>query len=185
MASITDGHNKVDVEMDVEDKTSLGPYSSMRKVLNKRIVKKSRSKPSDYYVVKINEPDSNKIQPKENNGTIESRREKEKQNMSKNTYTKTEIDLKLDKISSDTQHGFEKNDLKFDQLKKEMQSSFEKIDLKLDNFEKQVEALLLTQENKRLEEQAKNKKEFMYWFISLLVSTLLGILAIIVTILTT
>lgn len=109
----------------------------------------------------------------------------EKNIMSQDTYSKSEIDLKLNKISSDTQHGFEKNDLKFDQLKKEMQSSFEKIDLKLDNFEKQVEALLLTQENKRLEEQAKNKKEFMYWFISLLVSTLLGILAIIVTILTT
>lgn len=109
----------------------------------------------------------------------------EKNIMSQDTYSKSEIDLKLNKISSDTQHGFEKNDLKFDQLKKEMQSSFEEIDLKLDNFEKQVEALLLTQENKRLEEQAKNKKEFMYWFISLLVSTLLGILAIIVTILTT
>lgn len=109
----------------------------------------------------------------------------EKNIMSEDTYSKSEIDLKLNKISSDTQHGFEKNDLKFDQLKKEMQSSFEKIDLKLDNFEKQVETLLLTQENKRLEEQAKNKKEFMYWFIGLLVSTLLGILAIIVTILTT
>lgn len=109
----------------------------------------------------------------------------EKNIMSEDTYSKSEIDLKLDKINSDTQHGFEKNDLKFDQLKKEMQSSFEKIDLKLDNFEKQVETLLLTQENKRLEEQAKNKKEFMYWFIGLLVSTLLGILAIIVTVLTT
>ena len=109
----------------------------------------------------------------------------EKNIMSQDTYSKSEIDLKLDKISSDTQHEFEKNDLKFDQLKKEMQNSFEKIDLKLDNFEKQVETLLLTQENKRLEEQAKNKKEFMYWFIGLLVSTLLGILAIIVTVLTT
>lgn len=109
----------------------------------------------------------------------------EKNIMTQDSYSKSEIDLKLNKISSDTQHGFEKNDLKFDQLKKEMQSSFEKIDLKLDNFEKQVETLLLTQENKRLEEQAKNKKEFMYWFIGLLVSTLLGILAIIVTILTT
>lgn len=109
----------------------------------------------------------------------------EKNIMSQDTYSKSEIDLKLNKISSDTQHGFEKNDLKFDQLQKEMQSSFEKIDLKLDNFEKQVESLLLTQENKRLEEQAKNKKEFMYWFIGLLVSTLLGILAIIVTVLTT
>ena len=109
----------------------------------------------------------------------------EKNIMSEDTYSKSEIDLKLNKISSDTQHGFKKNDLKFEQLKKEMQSSFEKIDLKLDNFEKQVETLLLTQENKRLEEQAKNKKEFMYWFIGLLVSTLLGILAIIVTVLTT
>lgn len=109
----------------------------------------------------------------------------EKNIMSQDTYSKSEIDLKLNKISSDTQHGFEKNDLKFDQLKKEIQSSFEKIDLKLDNFEKQVETLLLTQENKRLEEQTKNKKEFMYWFIGLLVSTLLGILAIIVTVLTT
>lgn len=109
----------------------------------------------------------------------------EKNIMSEDTYSKSEIDLKLDKINSDVKHSFEKNDLKFDQLQKEMQSSFEKIDLKLDNFEKQVESLLLTQENKRLEEQAKNKKEFMYWFIGLLVSTLLGILAIIVTILTT
>lgn len=109
----------------------------------------------------------------------------EKNIMSEDTYSKSEIDLKLDKINSDVKHSFEKNDLKFDQLQKEMQSSFEKIDLKLDNFEKQVESLLLTQENKRLEEQAKNKKEFMYWFIGLLVSTLLGILAIIVTVLTT
>lgn len=112
--------------------------------------------------------------------------------MSQDTYSKSEIDLKLDKINSDTQHGFEKIDLKIDQLRQEMHSGFEKIDLKFgqvdlkfDNFEKRVETMLLTQENKRLEEQAKSKKEFMYWFIGLLVSTLLGILAIIVTILTT
>ena len=112
--------------------------------------------------------------------------------MSQDTYSKSEIDLKLDKINSDTQHGFEKIDLKIDQLKQEMRSGFEKIDLKFeqvdlkfDNFEKRIETMFLTQENKRLEEQAKSKKEFMYWFIGLLVSTLLGILAIIVTILTT
>ena len=40
-------------------------------------------------------------------------------------YTKTEIDLKLDKIGSDTQHGFEKVDLKFDQLRTEMRDGFE------------------------------------------------------------
>ncbi|RSJ88444.1 hypothetical protein D8792_09395 [Streptococcus cristatus] len=105
--------------------------------------------------------------------------------MPQDTYSKSEIDLKLDKINSDTRHGFEKIDLKFDQLKQEMRSGFEKIDLKFDNFEKRVETMLLTQENKRLEDQARNRKEFMYWFIGLLVSTLLGILAIIVTILTT
>ena len=122
--------------------------------------------------------------PIQNNGII-----KEKTfggyDMEKNYYTKDEIDLKLDKINSDTQHGFEKVDFKIDQLRQEMRSGFEKVDLKFDNFEKRVETMLLTQENKRLEEQAKSKKEFMYWFIGLLVSTLLGILAIIVTILST
>ena len=122
--------------------------------------------------------------PIQNNGII-----KEKPfggyDMEKNYYTKDEIDLKLDKMNSDTQHGFEKVDFKIDQLRQEMRSGFEKVDLKFDNFEKRVETMLLTQENKRLEEQAKSKKEFMYWFIGLLVSTLLGILAIIVTILST
>lgn len=122
--------------------------------------------------------------PIQNNGII-----KEKPfggyDMEKNYYTKDEIDLKLDKINSDTQHGFEKVDFKIDQLRQEMRSGFEKVDLKFDNFEKRVETMLLTQESKRLEEQAKSKKEFMYWFIGLLVSTLLGILAIIVTILST
>lgn len=122
--------------------------------------------------------------PIQNNGII-----KEKPfggyDMEKNYYTKDEIDLKLDKINSDTQHGFEKVDFKIDQLRQEMRSGFEKVDLKFDNFEKRIETMLLTQENKRLEEQAKSKKEFMYWFIGLLVSTLLGILAIIVTILST
>ncbi|WP_260470291.1 hypothetical protein [Streptococcus cristatus] len=123
--------------------------------------------------------------PRQDNGIIESGISSEENIMPQDTYSKSEIDLKLDKINSDTRHGFEKIDLKFDQLKQEMRSGFEKIDLKFDNFEKRVETMLLTQENKRLEDQARNRKEFMYWFIGLLVSTLLGILAIIVTILTT
>lgn len=130
--------------------------------------------------------------PRQNRGIIESGLLLEENIMSQDTYSKSEIDLKLDKINSDTQHGFGKIDLKIDQLKQEMRSGFEKIDLKFekvdlkfDNFEKRVETMLLNQENKRLEEQAKSKKEFMYWFIGLLVSTLLGILAIIVTVLTT
>lgn len=123
--------------------------------------------------------------PRQDHGIIESEISSEENIMPQDTYSKSEIDLKLDKINSDTRHGFEKIDLKFDQLKQEMRSGFEKIDLKFDNFEKRVETMLLTQENKRLEDQARNKKEFMYWFIGLLVSTILGILAIIVTILTT
>ena len=126
-----------------------------------------------------------KTVPIQNRGIMESEMLSEENIMSQDTYSKSEIDLKLDKINSDTQHGFEKIDLKIDQLKQEMRSGFEKVDLKFDNFEKRVETMLLTQENKRLEEQAKSKKEFMYWFIGLLVSTLLGILAIIVTILST
>ncbi|NKN40416.1 hypothetical protein HFK82_02570 [Streptococcus alactolyticus] len=87
--------------------------------------------------------------------------------MSQDTYSKTEIDLKLDKINSDTQHGFER------------------IDLKFDNFEKRIENLLLSQENKRIEEQAKNRREFIYWFVGLFISSIIGIAAIIVTILMT
>ncbi|MST54156.1 hypothetical protein FYJ82_07150 [Streptococcus alactolyticus] len=87
--------------------------------------------------------------------------------MSQDAYSKTEIDLKLDKINSDTQHGFER------------------IDLKFDNFEKRIENLLLSQENKRIEEQAKNRREFIYWFVGLFISSIIGIAAIIVTILTT
>jgi len=101
------------------------------------------------------------------NGIMESEINMGDFTMSQDTYSKTEIDLKLDKISSDTQHGFER------------------IDLKFDNFEKRIENLLLSQENKRIEEQAKNRREFIYWFIGLFISSIIGIAAIIVTILTT
>ena len=150
-----------------------------------------KASPSDIVPLKSKKTSLSSV-PRQNRDIIESGMLLEENIMSQDTYSKSEIDLKLDKINSDTQHGFEKIDLKIDQLKQEMRSGFEKIDLKFekvdlkfDNFEKRVETMLLTQENKRLEEQAKSKKEFMYWFIGLLVSTLLGILAIIVTILTT
>lgn len=101
------------------------------------------------------------------NGIMESELNMGDFTMSQDTYSKTEIDLKLDKINSDTQHGFER------------------IDLKFDNFEKRIENLLLSQENKRIEEQAKNRREFIYWFVGLFISSIIGIAAIIVTILTT
>ncbi|MTB64119.1 hypothetical protein GGG87_03765 [Streptococcus sp. zg-86] len=97
--------------------------------------------------------------------------------MSQETYSKSEIDLKLEKVSSDVQHGFEKVDLKFEQLSQKMDDGFKQVDLKFaqvdlkfDNFERRIENMLLNQENKRLDEQAKNKQEFMYWAIGILVA---------------
>ncbi|MFZ7175817.1 hypothetical protein [Streptococcus hyovaginalis] len=97
--------------------------------------------------------------------------------MPQDTYSKSEIDLKFDKISSDVQHGFDKVDLKFDKLEQKMSDGFkqidlkfEQVDLKFDNFERRIENLLVTQENKRLDEQAKNKKEFMYWAIGIIIA---------------
>lgn len=104
--------------------------------------------------------------PNHKKGDTMKAKTQEERSMEREMYTKTEIDLK------------------FDQLKQEMRSGFEKVDLKFDNFEKRIETMLLNQENKRLEDQAKNKKEFIYWFVGLLISSLLGIIAIIVTILT-
>lgn len=116
-----------------------------------------------------------------NNGIIESRKQQEDSIMPQETYTKSEIDLKFDKISTDIQHSSEKSDLKFDALAKQvdlkfenlqqrMDDSFKQVDLKFDNFERRIENMLLDQENRRLEEQAKNKKEFMYWAIGIIVA---------------
>lgn len=123
--------------------------------------------------------------PRQNDDIMELTKNTEDFTMSQETYSKEEIDLKFDKISSDVQHGFDKVNLKFDSLEQRMDDSFKQVDLKFDNFEHRIENMLLTQEYKRLEDQAKNKKEFMYWFIGLLISSVIGIAAIIVTILTT
>lgn len=123
--------------------------------------------------------------PRQNDDIMELTKNTEDFTMSQETYSKEEIDLKFDKISSDVQHGFDKVNLKFDSLEQRMDDRFKQVDLKFDNFEHRIENMLLTQEYKRLEDQAKNKKEFMYWFIGLLISSVIGIAAIIVTILTT
>ncbi|WP_243602642.1 hypothetical protein [Streptococcus equinus] len=117
-------------------------------------------------VIKSGRPPLHSV-PKQNNDIMGVESQGEKYFMVQDTYSKTEIDLKLEKVSSETQHGFEQ------------------IDLKLDNLEKRIENLLLSQENKRIEEEAKNRREFTHWFIGLLVSSIIGIAAIIVTILTT
>lgn len=86
-------------------------------------------------------------------------------------YTKTEIDLKLDKINSDTQHGFEKVDLKFDQLRTEMRDGFENMGLRM---EKMFSDFKL--------EQQKEKEENKKWLIALTVGSLLSIIGIAVSI---
>lgn len=101
---------------------------------------------------------------------IESRKQQEESIMSQETYTKSEIDLKFDKISTDIHHGFEKIDLKFENIQQRMDDGFKQVDLKFDSFERRIENMLLAQENRRLEEQAKNKKEFMYWAIGIIVA---------------
>lgn len=111
-------------------------------------------------------------------GDIMKSRNQEEEIMEREIYTKTEIDLKLDKINSDTKHGFEKVGLKFEMLMQKMDDGFEKQRLNTEKMLSEFKSELLT-------EQKKDKKEFTYWFVGLLVSSIIGLLAIIVTILTT
>ncbi|RSI80750.1 hypothetical protein D8852_05170 [Streptococcus mitis] len=91
--------------------------------------------------------------------------------MANDTYTKTEIDLKLDKINSDVKHGFEKVDLKSDQLRTEMRDGFENMGLRM---EKMFSDFKL--------EQQKEKEENKKWLIALTVGSLLSIIGIVVSI---
>lgn len=111
-------------------------------------------------------------------GDIMKSRNQEEEIMEREIHTKTEIDLKLDKINSDTKHGFEKVGLKFEMLMQKMDDGFEKQRLNTEKMLSEFKSELLT-------EQKKDKKEFTYWFVGLLVSSIIGLLAIIVTILTT
>lgn len=74
--------------------------------------------------------------PIQNNGIIES---KEETIMSNNTYSKNEIDLKLDKISNEIRNSSEKSDLKFEALMKESSIKFQAMHQKIDNGFKQVD----------------------------------------------
>ena len=75
-----------------------------------------------------------KTVPIQNNDIMEETRELEERYMANDTYTKTEIDLKLDKINSDVKHGFEKVDLKFDQTRTEMRDGFENMGLRMEKM---------------------------------------------------
>lgn len=112
-----------------------------------------------------------KTVPIQNNDIIGETRELEERYMANDTYTKTEIDLKLDKINSDTQHGFEKVDLKFDQVRTEMRDGFENMGLRM---EKMFSDFKL--------EQQKEKEENKKWLIALTVGSLLSIIGIVISI---
>lgn len=112
-----------------------------------------------------------KTVPIQNNDIIEVTRELEERYMANDTYTKTEIDLKLDKINSDVKHGFEKVDLKFDQTRTEMRDGFENMGLRM---EKMFSDFKL--------EQQKEKEENKKWLIALTIGSLLSIIGIVVSI---
>lgn len=109
--------------------------------------------------------------PRQNNDIMEVTREMEERYMANDTYTKAEIDLKLDKINSDVKHGFEKVDLKFDQVRTEMRDGFENMGLRM---EKMFSDFKL--------EQQKEKEENKKWLIALTVGSLLSIIGIVVSI---
>ena len=105
------------------------------------------------------------------NSDIIKLKEQEDGDMEREMYTKTEIDLKLDKINSDVKHGFEKVDLKFDQVRTEMRDGFENMGLRM---EKMFSDFKL--------EQQKEKEENKKWLIALTVGSLLSIIGIVVSI---
>ena len=105
------------------------------------------------------------------NSDIMKLKEQEEGDMEREMYTKTEIDLKLDKINSDVKHGFEKVDLKFDQVRTEMRDGFENMGLRM---EKMFSDFKLNQQK----EKEENKK----WLIALTIGSLLSIIGIVVSI---
>ena len=109
--------------------------------------------------------------PNHTKGDIMKSKHQEEENMEHGMYTKTEIDLKLEKINSDVKHGFEKVDLKFDQVRTEMRDGFENMGLRM---EKMFSDFKL--------EQQKEKEENKKWLIALTVGSLLSIIGIAVSI---
>lgn len=85
---------------------------------------------------------------------------------------KTELSLHTDQLG----RRIEKIENKLDDMyaKNELDLKFQmmdqKIDAKFDTFGQRMENMFLAQTNRQLEEQAKNRKEFTYWFIGILVA---------------
>ncbi|MBG9367653.1 hypothetical protein [Streptococcus sp. NLN64] len=65
-------------------------------------------------------------------------------------YSKSEVDLKLDKIESDMHHGFENVKLRFQHLEEEIDRRFEQVDKRFEQVDKRFE-----QVDKRFEQVDK------------------------------
>lgn len=56
-------------------------------------------------------------------------------------YSKSEVDLKLDKIESDMHHGFENVKLRFQHLEEEIDRRFEQVDKRFEQVDKRFEQI--------------------------------------------
>ena len=116
-----------------------------------------------------------KAPPLHNNDIIQSRKQQEDSIMSQETYTRSEIDLKFDKISTDVQHSSEKSDLKFDALAKQLDLKFDNFENKLENLFANLKVDLANEKIESLEQARKDKRELILWSIGTAVA-ILGIL---------
>ena len=116
-----------------------------------------------------------KAPPLHINDIIQSRKQQEDSIMSQETYTKSEIDLKFDKISTDVQHSSEKSDLKFDALAKQLDLKFDNFENKLENLFANLKVDLANEKIESLVQARKDKRELILWSIGTAVA-ILGIL---------
>ncbi|CYW29130.1 hypothetical protein HO722_03540 [Streptococcus suis] len=109
------------------------------------------------------------------NDIIESRKQQEESIMPQETYTKSEIDLKFEKLSTNVQHSSEKSDLKFDALAKQVDLKFDNFENKLENLFANLKVELANEKIESLEQARKDKRELILWSIGTAVA-ILGIL---------
>ncbi|MCB2913280.1 hypothetical protein [Streptococcus suis] len=114
--------------------------------------------------MKITNPNNLSVPVQTTHDIIESRKQQEDSIMPQETYTKSEIDLKFDKISTDVQHSSEKSDLKLDNFENKLENLF--ANLKVDLANEKIESL---------EQARKDKRELILWSIGTAVA-ILGIL---------
>lgn len=128
--------------------------------------------------------------PTQNNDIKEVESQKEGHHMSQETYSKTEVDLKLEAIDTNIKHGFEitnlklealnqKTDLKFESLEKQLDSKFDSFEHKIENMFSDLKNDLAKEKIETLEREKKDKRELILWSIG----TAIAIVAIIVPLL--